>query len=269
VNYQGFIYVMDSMKLYALSKEGMLMATANLDNPVSMSLGEDQIIRVLQHGKNSSEIVSFDLNLVRKSRLAVSNIEKRPNFIIDMAVNAWGDIHVLNSAPISVSKLNSAGQAIPDTRFGSLNRSSAPGNFEAPAILKCSKHESTSLIAIYDTKQQAIHFFQDTEHSSSLTIQRPPYTVRPSLEQTSEPVATDFLADGNAIYRIVKAQMSNSKAKPGPAVVCQNRDGTTQFVIHLASLKDKKVQEFTALAVAGAKLYGLDSKASYKFMSST
>ena len=262
VNYQGFIYVMDSMKLYALSKEGMLMATANLDNPVSMSLGEDQIIRVLQHGKNSSEIVSFDLNLVRKSRLAVSNIEKRPNFIIDMAVNAWGDIHVLNSAPISVSKLNSAGQAIPDTRFGSLNRSSAPGNFEAPAILKCSKHESTSLIAIYDTKQQAIHFFQDTEHSSSLTIQRPPYTVRPSLEQTSEPVATDFLADGNAIYRIVKAQMSNSKAKPGPAVVCQNRDGTTQFVIHLASLKDKKVQEFTALAVAGAKLYVLDSKAS-------
>ena len=119
VNYQGFIYVMDSMKLYALSKEGMLMATANLDNPVSMSLGEDQIIRVLQHGNKSSEIVSFDLNLVRKSRSPVSNIEKYPNFIIDLAVNAWGDIHVLNSAPVSVSKLNSAGQAIPDTRFGS------------------------------------------------------------------------------------------------------------------------------------------------------
>lgn len=262
VNYQGFIYVMDSAKLYALSQEGMLMASIDLEKPVSMSLGEDQLIRVLQHTKTGSEIVVYDLNLVRKSRTNLANLEKKANFIIDFAVNLWGEMHAINSSPVSIIKYASNGKVIPDTQFGSVSKGKTEGAFEAPAILKCGAYENSSLMAIYDAKQSALHLFQDTEPQVNELLGRPTYTVRPSLVDSKYPLARDYLATADYIYTIGNMQMPNTKGKPGPAIIKADRAGKASYVLYLQKYKDKKIKDFTALALSGTKLYVLDGSSS-------
>lgn len=264
VNYQGFIYVMDSKKLYALSQEGMLMATTLLENPVSMSLGEDQMIRVLQHTKTGGEVLVYDLNLVLKFRYKTPNPTKKPNYIIDLAVNHWGEMHVLNSAPVGVEKLSSAAKTIPETRFGALNKSGALGSFQSPAMIKCGPYEDGSIMAIYDSKQMAIHLFKDNEPSVNQPLQRPTYTERPSLEESKYPLAKDFLAVEDRIFTIVSMPVPNKKSKPGPVVLCTDRAGKPNFAIYLQMQKDKKkFRDFTALAVKKDKLYVLDKVSCY------
>lgn len=263
VNYQGIIFVMDSKKLFALSQEGMLMASCTLSNPVSMSLGEDQLIRVLQHTKSGSEIVVYDMNLVVKSRSSVRNSGKAANYIIDMAVNHWGELHVLNKTPMNVSKLTGTGLPIAETSFGSQNKSPNPGSFQTPAILKCGSHQDGSLIAIYDSGQRAIHIFLDNEPSVTSPLQRPPYTMRLALEESNQALAKDYLPTPDGIFSILNLNLPGKKGKPGPVVVYSDRAGNVKYHIYLKAQKEKSFQDWTALAYKPGKLYVLDSKSCF------
>lgn len=262
VNYQGFIYVLGSTQLYALSKEGMLMATTDIEKPVTMSLGEDQLIRVLQHSKSGSEVALYDLNLKRKSSTALPNSSRKANFIIDFAVNLWGEMHVINSAPLSIEKIAGNGKVIADTRFGSQSRGKTEGAFKVPVLLSSGAYESSSLIAIYDSKQEAIHIYQDTEPQVNELLRRPVYTVRPSLQESKYPLARDYLPSENYIYTINMLSLAKTKGKPAPVILCADRAGKVQYSIYLQKLKDKKIKDFSALAIARNKLYALDAVSS-------
>lgn len=264
VNYQGYIYVLDAGKLYALTKEGMLIATEELEGPVSMSLGEDQMIRVLQHTTNGSQVAVYDLNLVCQSRISIPNPQGKINLIIDMAVNQWGELHIINGNPVSVDKLGADGIQIPESKFGSVNKSKAVGAFKAPSLLKSSSAGEASNFVIYDNKQRTIHLFQDTDHKETKLLSRPTFTLRPELIESTMPLAQDFLETKQGIYMICNIALPNPKAnaKPssGPALVCLGQDGKARFASSLAQ-QQKPIKSFSALAMFENRLYVLDTKA--------
>jgi len=262
VNYQGYIYVLDSTRLYSFSKEGMLLCSISMDNPVSMSLGEDQLIRVLQRSKSGNVIQVLDQNLTKLSTLKIDNPGKKTDYIIDMAINPWGEIHIINSSPISIEKLDSQAKRIPNTRFGSQNNSAVAGAFASPAFIRSTAHGQSSLIAIYDAKQAAIHLFEDTEVQAANRLERPTYTVRHSLTQSTLPRTYDVFPLADRIYSLAALPGPNAKAKASLALICADNAGNHLWEVHLNRMKDKKFKSFNALAVASNKVYVADAKTS-------
>lgn len=258
VNYQGYIYVLDSRRLYAFSKEGMLICSTKLDNPASMSLGDDQLIRVLLHKKSGSEIRVYDQLLTKISSTKIPNPTKKTNHIIDMAINSWGELHVINDIPLCIEKLNAKGMVIPDTRFGSFNKARVEGAFESPVMIKCTPYGESSLIAIYDDHQASIQLFQDTEVLLVNRLQPPPYTKRFSLEDSSLPAAYDIFPCQDRIYSISNLIIPKIYSKPGPALHCTDESGNTIWVRALREFPDKNMKSLTALAVHDSLLYVVD-----------
>lgn len=258
VNYQGYIYVLDSRRLYAFSKEGMLICSTKLDNPASMSLGDDQLIRVLLHKKSGSEIRVYDQLLTKILSTKIPNPTKKTNHIIDMAINSWGELHVINDIPLCIEKLNAKGMVIPDTRFGSFNKARVEGAFESPVMIKCTPYGESSLIAIYDDHQASIQLFQDTEVLLVNRLQPPPYTKRFSLEDSSLPAAYDIFPCQDRIYSISNLIIPKIYSKPGPALHCTDESGNTIWVRALREFPDKNMKSLTALAVHDSLLYVVD-----------
>lgn len=262
VNYQGFYYVLDSTSIYAFSKEGMLIGNVALSAPVSMTLGEDQQIRVLQKDGRGSEVLEFNQFLGNSDRFKLINPGSKPNFAIDFCINYRGEMHIINSSPLGLEKLTIRGKQIPNTRFGSESKARQEGSFLSPTIIKCGSYAGNPLFAVYDSKKEAIQLFSDTEASTDLVLKKPPYTIRPSLEEVDKPLSSEYLALENKIVSITNLPYDGGKAKPEPAIVCEDRDGHRLYTVFLRNLKELKVKSFTALASSGEKLYVLDGAAS-------
>ncbi len=260
VNYQGFIYVLDDFGIRAFTMEGVPFGSVSVDSPISMSLGEDQLLRVLRNSARGLVVDYLDQSLNNVSASVVKVYENRRSRIADLAVNQWGEMHVINNDGTNIGKLGPNGAMLANTIFGAFDTGNQIGVFQKPNYIKCGADGESSVIGILDAKQKAIHFFRDSESFTGQLLRRPAYTMRPSLVESSFPSSTDYLVANRKQYMISNVAKS-AGAKALPAVWAADDAGNTMFIMQIRDFGSKRVKGFDALAINRDKLYVLDTKA--------
>lgn len=260
VNYQGYIYILDDWGIRGFTMEGVPFVSAPVNSAISMSLGEDQLLRVLRHSSKGQVVEYLDQNLKIVSASMVMIQDRRPANIADLAINQWGEMHVINRDATNIGKLGPNGAILPNTVFGAFDKGSQIGVFQYPTQIKCGANGDTSIIGILDSKQKAIHFFKDSESFTGQLLHRPAYTMRPSLKESTLPACTDYLEFGDITYMISSLSKTRN-VKPLASVWAMDAEGKTLFITQIKDLPKKTALSFTALALHQNYLYVLDTKA--------
>lgn len=260
VNYQGFIYVLDDYGIRAFTMEGVPFGKLGIESPISMSLGEDQLLRVLRNSARGLVVDYLDQRLNNVSASMIKVLENRRARIADIAVNQWGEMHVINRDGINIGKLAPNGALLPNTIFGAFDTGNQIGVFQNPVYIKCGADKESSIIGILDSKQKAIHFFRDSEAFTGQVLRRPAYTMRPSMVESAFPASKDYLAANRKQYMISNIA-KNPGAKPLPAVWAADEAGNPVFITQIKDFGTKKAKGLDVLAINQDKLYVLDTKA--------
>jgi hypothetical protein len=93
VNYQGYIFVLDAGRneLLAFSNEGMFLGKIPILAPISMCLGQDQIIRILVNRDKTQAIIPIDQNLNVGNSVTITALDNKIDKISDIAMNQYND----------------------------------------------------------------------------------------------------------------------------------------------------------------------------------
>ena len=258
VNYQGSIYILDAGRneLMAFTNEGMLIGKATVTSPISMCLGQDQIIRVLSAQPNFSQVQMFDQYLNPKNSFEIQTIGDKKDAVADIEVNQYNELYVIYSGSTKIGKVNAEGRLVSKSTWGYKDKGTAPSSFLVPAIVRCYPWEDNVLLAILDSKQKIIRLFKDTEFNSNLKLVSPEYTMRPALEETTLPPFYDYVAQDSLEYYIYD---SISNKKPTRAITCREF-GNTKYTISALAFAKQGIKSFDAMAVYKEKLFVADSK---------
>jgi hypothetical protein len=111
VNYQGYIYILDDWGIRGFTMEGVPFVSAPVNSAISMSLGEDQLLRVLRHSSKGQVVEYLDQNLKIVSASMVMIQDRRSANIADLAINQWGEMHVINRDATNIGKLGPMAQS--------------------------------------------------------------------------------------------------------------------------------------------------------------
>ncbi len=263
VNYQGYIYVLDQGRgqLISLSNEGMFMGKADLAMPLGMTLGEDQILRVLHVDNKLYYVSSFDLNLKQLSRKAVQGMGARDD-LVDIEIDRFGDLYMICGRRGQIGKYNPEAVPIPRSQFGSKGSRVSPGSFDTPVLIRITTVQDNTILGIYDSKHRAIQLFTESEKSANPPLVRPLYTMRPFLTVTDDEKFLDFLPTDSLYYYINEAPAGKGGLKkPGIQISCTDLEGKELFYVLAANLKKQKVRSFSSMALHNGQLFVTDNGA--------
>lgn len=263
VNYQGYLFVLDAGRneLLAFTNEGMFMGRASAIAPLSMCLGEDQLIRVLLNKDTHQEIMTIDQDLNPSKSFEVLTPQNKPDFIADIAINQYNEIYTLYTKSTKIGKVDSAGRLLTKT-WGSKEKSESMVSFQQPSALKASPDQNNALLAILDSKSRVVKLYQDSDPVNLAKLEMPQYTMRPYLEKITEPLSYDsVMLDSLNYYLYDTVVMVNNAKKPTRAIACKAA-GKTRFSIYAISQLNNGVKGLDGIAVHNDKLFVVDSKTS-------
>jgi len=267
VNYQGIIFVLDPGRGEVLSfgNEGMFMGKTSILNPVSMCLGQDQLLRILVYTGTQNIVRVYDQSLKQVRGFEISTPQNKADTVVDLAVNQYNELYVIYGRSVKIGKVNSDGTLLSKT-WGTRDKGDGPGRFMDPAIIKCIPAKDNAVIAILDKEQHLVKLHVESEFDTLTKLETPPITMRTFLEQIPEPICYDYLVVDSLTYSIIDTSVdANGKKKPTRALRCKNDKRT---VFNLLSIGEAKrgVQSFDALARFQDKLFVVDSKACKVFI---
>ncbi|MDY0152522.1 MAG: tetratricopeptide repeat protein [Candidatus Cloacimonas sp.] len=263
VNYQSYIYVLDAVRneLLAFTNEGMFLGRTTTFAPISMTLGQDQLIRVLLDKKMYQEVVIFDSDLNQAKGFEVLTPNNKRDMVGDLAINQYNELYVIYTGSTRIGKVDSNGRVLPKP-WGSKDKSDSQLSFMQPAIIKVFPQLNNAILAIQDNYSRQIKVYVDSEFSSLVKLEVPQYTMRPFLEEIPEPICVDNIIPDSLSYYLYDTSISGGGTKKimTRAVVCKSA-GKTLFSVFCANLANKGVKSFDGLAFYKHKLFVLDSKA--------
>lgn len=261
VNHQGLIYVLDTgrKEILAFSNEGMFVGKLRILGALSMSLGEDQDLRVIRaiHGKYVLTRIDAELVLIEECDL--EDLIPSKDRIADFGINGFGQIYFINAKSDQIGKLNSNSRFIPHAYYGVRSKRISPISFADPRRIKVSTIADRDHIAVLDARQKAIKIFAEKDIPNSGRLIRPERRSRPELAKTSMPRIIDYLAADSLTYIIQNGL--NKKRKENRQLICKNADGQIVFGVNALTHKKKGLRSFDALALGESRIFVLDSKA--------
>lgn len=259
VNYQCYIFVLDAGRneLLSFTNEGMFMGKVSISSPKAMTLGNDQLIRVLALQPKYSEVQIYNQYLKPTARYQIQTIDNKNDPVADISVNQYNELYVIYAGSTKIAKVNAEGRLIPKSNWGYKDKGNTPSAFLEPSLIRNYPVESEVWIAILDSKQRTIKLYVDNEVPQSGKLVTPELTMRPSLEESDTPKFVDAAFSDSLEYYIHDAMLEGNKLT---RVITSKANGRTRFVLPLPSLAAQKVKSFDAITVSGSKLFVADSK---------
>lgn len=267
VNYQDYLYVLDAGRneLLAFTNEGMFMGRTTTFAPISMTLGVDQLIRVLLDKKTHQEVVIFDQDLNQRKGYEVLTPNNKKDLVGDIAINQYNEVYAIYTGSTKIGKVDSSGRVIPRP-WGSKDKTANLSSFMEPAIIKAMPQQNNAVIGILDSYSRQIKLFLDSDFASMAKLEMPQYTMRPFLEEIPEPICIDNINPDSLSYFIYDTTLGEGKAKKPTRVIVCKAAGKTRFNVYSLNLSANGVKSFDAMAVYQHKLFVVDSKASQIFV---
>ncbi len=259
VNYQCYIFVLDAGRneLLSFTNEGMFMGKVSITAPKAMTLGNDQVIRVLSQQPKYSEVQLYDQYLKLKSRFQIQTQDNKADPVADISVNQFNELYVVYAGSTRIGKVNAEGRLVPNSMWGYKDAGPSLSAFLEPSLIRNYPLEKEMLMAVMDGKQRTIKLYKDSEISQSLKLSLPELTMRPSLEESDLPRFYDAAYSDSLEYYIHDALLEGGKLT---RVITCRANGKAKYILPLTSLSSLKAKSFDALTVAGAKLFVVDSK---------
>lgn len=257
VNYQGYIYVLDSgrKELLSFTNEGMFLGKLEVAGTIGMSLGLDQKIRILRTAHKSVwlDVVDQDLRLVTHTLVRDLNPKDQ---ISDICVNDYGEVYLINAKKTQVGKLKSDGQLDPRAYYGSRSKVPSKNSFLFPVSIKCQTGSGNDVIAVLDKGHRAVKLFVESDLPSGERLEKPEYTMRPELIEAKSNVFIDYTVADSLIYLIRDGVNANNKKSR--QLLCRKEGGKSLLSIYAVDFKSIGVKSFDALAIYKDKVYILD-----------
>ncbi|MEN6444443.1 MAG: 6-bladed beta-propeller [Candidatus Cloacimonas sp.] len=268
VNYQGYIYILDSGRneLLSFTNEGMFLGKVQVMMPLSMCLSKDQKIRILVNLGQNQAVILYNQDLVSDNSIVLATPENKPDKLLDVAVNQYNELYVIYSICTKIGKVDAMGNLLPRSTWGSKNKNESMVSFQQPTAIKAIPYNGKTLVGILDGKVRSLKLYVDDEYSNTKPVEIPQLTLRPKLSESDEPQSIDYLYLNGTKYYIHKTTIPQDKTKKiTDAITCVDKDSTI-FNIYAAKEKNKGVKGFNALAIDNDKLLALDTKASKVFV---
>ncbi|MDP3113164.1 MAG: tetratricopeptide repeat protein [Candidatus Cloacimonadaceae bacterium] len=260
VNYLGYIYVLDigRREILAFTNEGMFFGSLHLPGAISMSLGEDQLLRVLRVVQDKYILSTISMELKIREDRHLSDLKPSKDRIADIYITENGEIYFINGKRTQIGKLNAANRLISLSYYGSRSKQVTKNSFGDPRRIKVSTVGDKNYICVLDEEHAAIKIFLETDMPKGGKLIRPEYRTRPELAKSKLPVFIDYLVADSLSYFMQDGVMQNRKTSR--QLTCMNVANRKLFVIYAATFKDKGVKSFDALAFRGGNIYVLDQK---------
>jgi len=267
VNYQGYIFVLDTgrKELLSFTREGMFRGKGAVLAPVSMCLGEDQLIRVLVNSLTYPEIIIFDQDLKQSKGFEIFTPNNQPDKVADIAINQYNELYVIYSLSTKIGKVDANGRVLPKP-WGSKDKGDNMQVFLSPAIIKAAPIQNNVLLGILDSKTKTLKLYMDSEFDNLVKLETPQLTMRPNLEEINEPKSFDNLVVDSLAYYLYDATVQVAKAKKITRTIVCKSGGKALFSLYALNFAKKGCKSFDAIAVYHKKLYVVDSKASKVFV---
>jgi len=262
VNYQGYIYVLDTGRneLMCFSNEGMFMGKVTVPASISMSIGEDQIIRVMYEMSGIYKVNMYDLNLIPQEGFCIEGFRAPRDNLIDLSVDSFGEAYVLSGDKAKISKIGIDGTLL-NNHFGSKGSRLTAGSFMVPTRVLNTHQSGKTVLGILDSQQMAIQLFSDSDLPASGKLKQPLLTMRPNLSESSEAIFVGSQNCDSLTYKIdIATGGKGGKKKLGLQLSCVKNGGEIKYSVLLSSLKKQKVMSMDALAVSRTNIYICDSK---------
>ncbi len=267
VNYQGYIFILDAGRneLLSFTREGMFRGKESVLSPISMCLGEDQILRVLVNRATTQEVVIFDQDLKQSKGFAISTPNNNKDKVADIAINQYNELYVIYSLSTKIGKVDAAGRVLPKP-WGSKDKGDNMQVFLSPAIIKAAPLQNNVLMGIWDSKTKTLKLYMDGDFTNLVKLETPQLTMRPFLEEINEPKSMDNLVVDSLAYYLYDATVQVAKAKKITRSIACKSEGRTLFSLYALNLAKHGVKSFDAMAIYHEKLFVVDSKASKVFV---
>ncbi len=268
VNYQGFIYVLDAGRneLLSFTNEGMFTGKISVMAPISMCLGEDQVIHILINKGRNQAMLHFDHNLTPCGSFTFSTPDSKADKIADSAINQYNEYYVIYALSTKIGKTDASGRLFPRSTWGSKDTNVSLVSFQQPTIIKTVDNNGKVLLGILDSKVRTLKLYLDSEFSTMNVLQKPPFTIRPKLLENTAPKAKDYLVqDGRKYYVHTTTVQYNKAKKTTDAITCKD-DNSNIFNIYAITEGKRGVKGYDAIAVFNNKLYAVDSKSCKVFI---
>jgi len=268
VNYQGFIYVLDAGRneLLSFTNEGMFLGKVSILAPLSMCLGEDQIIHILVNKGKTQSMLHFNQNLTPAGSFEFATPDNKSDRIPDASINKYNEYYVIYALSTKIGKTNSSGRLFSKSTWGSKDTNGSMVSFQQPAIIKTVDNNGKVLIGILDSKVRTVKLYLDSEFSTMDVLQKPDYTMRPQLAESKELKTKDYLVQDGRKYYVHNTTVQFNKAKKTTDAITCRVDDNSIFNIYAVAEQKKGVKGFDAIAIYNNKLYAVDSKSCKVFI---
>jgi hypothetical protein len=80
--------------------------------PLSMCLGQDQIIRILVNRDKTQAIIPIDQNLNVGNSVTITALDNKIDKISDIAMNQYNELYVIYSLSSKIGKVDASGKLI-------------------------------------------------------------------------------------------------------------------------------------------------------------
>ncbi|MDZ4181801.1 MAG: 6-bladed beta-propeller, partial [Candidatus Cloacimonadaceae bacterium] len=246
-------------EILAFSNEGMFVGRLRIPGAMSMSLGEDQDLRLIRAVHGKYVLTRIDAELVLIEEWDLEDLSPSKDRIADFDINGFGQIYFINAKSDQIGKLNSDSRFIPHTYYGVRSKRISPISFADPRRIKVSTSADLDHIVVLDARHKAIKIFVEADLPLAGRLIRPEHRSRPELARTNMPRMIDYLAADSLTYIIQNGL--NKKRKENRQLICKNADGQIVFGVNALTHKKKGVRSFDALALGVSRIFVLDSKA--------
>ncbi|MBM4400186.1 MAG: hypothetical protein FJ041_07670, partial [Candidatus Cloacimonetes bacterium] len=258
VNYIGTIYVLDTSRSQVLSMtgEGLFLNSYSCDNPLSISLGIDQKLRVLTYSNNQYrvDVLTPDLKLIKPLILGLPDAKKGD--INEIAVNDFNEIYVVNSSQCRIYKVNDLGKPIADFTFGNKGRTSGNAQFGLAGKINAYYEKGKQIVAVADYEFRNVQFFDDKSFNKTKKLEQPDWILKTALLPDDKvPAFIDHLVSDTLRF-FIRDNASNSNEKR--ILTCETPTGVLYQIT--TNAKNKKMLSFDGLTIIGDSLFVTDSE---------
>lgn len=261
VNYQSYIFVLDlgRRELLAFGNEGMFLGKTEIANPISMTLGDDQLIRVLVAVGSNYEIRIYDQFLNMTNRVKIQTPQNKPDEVIDIAVNQYNETYIIYGKSHKIGKISAEGNLVSKI-WGTKEAGLGPGLFVDPVAIKTMPAKDNAVIGILDKAQRFVKIHLESDFDSTTRLEEPQITMRTFLEEIPGAVCYDNLVADTLNYTIYDTIVEqNGKKKHSRALSCKSANRTLFTLYSIAETK-RGVLSFDSMALHQDRLFVLDSK---------